>query len=251
MASNIERFSNRVANYVKYRPSYPPEVLDVFRKQMGMMPHSAIADIGSGTGISTRLFLENGNSVYGVEPNDGMRQAAREFLKDFPNFRSINGTAENTNLPDDSVHIVIAAQAFHWFDPEKTRAEFRRILKPDGYVALMWNIRQMDSTPFLRDYEQFLLRFGTDYKFVRHENITSEDIEAFFQRPVEMASYRNVQVLDLDGLKGRALSASYVPDEAQPIFPQMIDELSVLFEKYQSQGKIEIIYDTNIYYTKF
>jgi ubiquinone/menaquinone biosynthesis C-methylase UbiE len=218
---------------------------------MGLTAKSVIADIGSGTGISSRLFVENGNIVYGVEPNEAMRQAAENYLAQFPTFKSTNGTAEGTGLPDRSVNFVVAAQAFHWFEQEKTRTEFKRILRPGGYVALFWNIRQMDSTPFLRDYEQFLLKYGTDYKFVRHENITREDITAFFREPFSTASFKNVQILDLDGLKGRALSASYVPAETDPIFPQMVSELSELFEKHQSQGKIEIIYDTDVHYSKF
>ena len=251
MTDTVERFSNRVKNYAKYRPTYPPEVLKVFRDEMGLTAKSVMADIGSGTGISSKLFLENGNVVFGVDPNEAMREAAEEDLSRFPNFKSTSGTAENTGLPDRSIDIVTAAQAFHWFDHQKTRAEFKRILRPGGHVALMWNIRQIDSTPFLRDYEQFLLKYGTDYKFVRHENITREDIAAFFQRPFPTASFKNVQIFDFDGLKGRALSASYVPAETDPIFPQMVSELSELFEKHQSQGKIEIIYDTDVHYSKF
>ncbi len=182
MASTVERFSNRVENYVKYRPGYPPEVLGLFRNEMGLTPDSVIADVGSGTGISSRLFLENGNEVFGVEPNDAMRAAAEEFLAAFPNFHSRNGTAENTGLPDASVDLVIAAQAFHWFDPEKTRTEFKRILKEDGFVALIWNERQLATTPFLREYEQFLLKFASDYTKVRHENIDEEKLSDFFGR---------------------------------------------------------------------
>src|SRR5215212_4335478 len=151
---------------------------------------------------------------------------------------------------DTSVDLVIAAQAFHWFDQEKTRAEFKRALRPSGYVALMWNIRQLDSTPFLHEYETFLLKYGTDYKFVRHENITEAEIEMFFQHPFSQAAFKNVQVFEFDGLKGRALSASYVPSEQNPVFPQMIEDLRVLFEKHQSQGKIEIIYDTKVYFAR-
>src|SRR4051812_35209407 len=119
MSDTVERFSNRVANYVKYRPGYPPEILEIFRDEMNLTGDSVVADIGSGTGISARVFLENGNPVFGVEPNAAMRAAAKEFLKSFPQFESVEGTAEATNLPDRSVDLVIAAQAFHWFDHEK------------------------------------------------------------------------------------------------------------------------------------
>ncbi len=121
MSDTVERFSNRVENYVKYRPGYPREVLDLFRDEMNLTENSVIADIGSGTGISAKLFLENGNEVFGVEPNAAMRGAAEEFLREFPKFKSVDGTAENTNLPDNSVDLVVAAQAFHWFDKDKTR----------------------------------------------------------------------------------------------------------------------------------
>src|SRR6476469_2466819 len=167
MSSSVERFSNRVENYVKYRPTYPPEILGVFRSEMGLNKQTVVADVGSGPGILTRLFLENGNVTFGVEPNNAMRQAAQTILKDFQNFRSVSGTAEATTLPDASVDIITAAQAFHWFDPEPTKAEFRRILKPGGWVSLIWNMRQLDSTPFLREYEQFILDNAVDYEQVR------------------------------------------------------------------------------------
>ena len=141
--NTVERFSNRVANYVKYRPGYPKEILDVFRDEMNLRTDSIIADVGSGTGISSKVFLENGNKVHGVEPNAAMREAAEEFLNNFPQFESVDGTSEATNLPDDSVDFIIAAQAFHWFEPNKTRPEFKRILREGGYVALIWNERQI------------------------------------------------------------------------------------------------------------
>ena len=162
--NTVERFSNRVENYVKYRPGYPPEMLDFFRDELNLQKSSVIADIGSGTGISARLFLENGNKVFGVEPNEPMREAAEEFLQDFPNFESINGTAENTTLADKSVDFITAAQAFHWFDKVKVPLEFRRILRDNGHIVLIWNKRAIDSNDFLRDYENFLLEFGTDYE---------------------------------------------------------------------------------------
>lgn len=179
MTNTIERFSNRVSNYVKYRPGYPGEVLQLFRDEMGLNETSVIADIGSGTGISSKLFLENGNKVFGVEPNTPMRAAAEELLLDFGNFKSIDGTAEKTNLPDSSVDFVIAAQAFHWFDAEKTRNEFKRILKENGYVALIWNERQLKTTEFLVDYENFLLKFANDYAKVRHDKVNEESLEIF------------------------------------------------------------------------
>lgn len=250
MSDTIERFSNRVENYVKYRPSYPPEVLDLFRDEMNLQTHSAIADIGSGTGISSKIFLENGNSVYGVEPNAIMREAAEEFLKDFPRFTSIDGTSENSNLPDNSVDFVIAAQAFHWFDKEKTRPEFKRILRENGFVALIWNERQLDTNEFLIDYENLLKKFGSDYEKVRHDNLDEKMFRDFFQTEFQSRTFLNVQTLDFQGLKGRILSSSYMPSETDALFSPMINELKLLFENHAEKGKIQVLYNTNIFFTR-
>lgn len=250
MTSTVERFSNRVENYIKYRPNYPKEILEVFRDEMNLTENSVIADIGSGTGISARLFLENGNEVFGVEPNAAMREAAEDFLKDFPRFQSVDGTAENTNLPADSVDFVIAAQAFHWFDKNKTPAEFRRILRRDGFAVLIWNERQLDSNAFLRDYEELLKKYGTDYEKVRHDNLDKEIFEKFFQVDFSVKTFLNVQMLDFEGLKGRLLSSSYMPSETDSRFEPMLIELQRLFEKYAESGKIQILYNTNIFYTR-
>lgn len=223
----------------------------MFREEMNLTNDSVVADIGSGTGISAKVFLENGNTVFGVEPNALMRRAAEEFLKDFPNFRSIDGTAENTTLPDASVDFVTAAQAFHWFDPERTGAEFRRILRPGGFVALIWNERLLETNEFLRGYENFLIRYGRDYEKVRHDNIDENKLNEFFARRFSRRTFRNIQRLDFDGLQGRMLSSSYMPSESDGRFPQLAAELKSLFDKYAENGKIEILYDTNIFYTRF
>src|SRR5580765_5018374 len=156
MTDTVERFSSRVANYVKYRPHYPREIIGFLEANCGLTHESIIADIGCGTGISSRLFLENCNRVIGVEPNVAMRAAAEEQLAEFTEFTAVDGTSDQTTLPDASVDMVLAAQAFHWFDAEKTRPEFRRILKPGGYTVLVWNERQLDTTPFLVEYEALL-----------------------------------------------------------------------------------------------
>ena len=251
MTSTVERFSNRVENYAKYRPGYPPEMLEFFKEHLGLTPASIVADIGSGTGLSSKPFLENGNIVYAVEPNAGMRAAAEGFLKPFPNFRSIDSTAIKTTLDDRSIDFIIAAQAFHWFDPEATRAELKRILKPGGYVALIWNERQLDSTPFLREYEQLLLKFATDYEKVRHENIDEEKLSSFFQRSFQKRTFANNQIHDLAGLKGRLLSSSYMPAEDDRNFEPMMAELQALFAKHAEGGKITILYDTNVFCSQF
>ncbi len=250
MASTVERFSNRVENYLKYRPGYPTEMMVFFRNELGLTKASVIADIGSGTGLSSKPFLENGNVVYGVEPNEGMRLAAERSLNGFDNFKSIEGASDHTTIKDGSVDLVIAAQAFHWFEPESTHCEFKRILKPGGYVVLIWNERQLDTTSFLIEYERLLLKFANDYEKVRHENIDEEKLAAFFQTRFDRQTFANQQICDFDGLKGRLLSSSYMPAEGDQKYKPMIAELQALFAKHEQGGKIEIRYDTNIFYTQ-
>jgi len=248
MENTVKRFSDRVENYVKYRPGYPPEVLGLFRDEMNLSASSVVADIGAGTGISSKIFAANGNEVLGVEPNELMREAAEEFLRDFPNFRATRGTAENTTLAENSVDFVVAAQAFHWFDETNTRKEFKRILKNDGFVVLLWNERQLDTTAFLRDYESFLVEFGTDYEKVRHDNITKETLLNFFQTDFRQAVFQNRQTVDFNGLKGRMLSSSYMPSAENPRFAEMLKKLESLFAEHAENGRIDILYNTKIFY---
>lgn len=251
MSETVERFSNRVDNYVKYRPSYPAEMLEVFRNEMNLRENSVIADIGSGTGISSKTFLEAGCRVIGVEPNTAMRAAAEEFLRDFPRFESVNGTAEQTNLPAQTVDLIIAAQAFHWFDVQKTPLEFKRILRDDGFVALIWNERQIGTNEFLREYEQLLKKYGRDYEKVRHDRLDKKILENFFQREFSLKTYPNAQTLDFQGLRGRIASSSYMPPESDPLFEPMTVELRGLFDNHSEKGRIKLLYDTNIFYTRF
>jgi SAM-dependent methyltransferase len=217
---------------------------------MNLRTDSVVADIGSGTGLSAKLFLENGNQVYGVEPNAAMRAAAEEFLSVFPNFVSVDGTSEDTTVPNDSVDIVIAAQAFHWFDPVPTRAEIQRITKENGHVALIWNERQLDTTPFLRDYEELLMKFANDYNAVRHDNVTEEKLSEFFGGKFEHKIFENHQVFDFEGLKGRLLSSSYMPSDDDPRFVPMSAALRDVFAKHEEGGRITVFYDTNVFYSE-
>lgn len=250
MTDSVERFSNRVANYVKYRPDYPREVVAFLENTCGLTPESIIADVGCGTGISSRLFLDKGNRVIGVEPNVAMRAAAVEYLAGFPKFTTACGTSEATGLRDASVDFVIAAQAFHWFNPVETRPEFYRILKPGGYIVLIWNERQLDTTAFLIEYEAFLVKYANDYGTVRHENIHSEQLSDFFQKEYGSVTFENIQVFDFDGLRGRMLSASYMPNESDPRFGDMINELRSIFAKHAENDRIKVFYDTNVYYSR-
>ncbi|MBK6749288.1 MAG: methyltransferase domain-containing protein [Acidobacteria bacterium] len=250
MTDTVERFSNRVENYVKYRPDYPREIVAYLEAYCGLTRESVVADVGCGTGISCRMFLENGNRVFGVEPNAAMRAAAVRQLAEFPWFIAIDGTSEATTLDNASVDLVVAAQAFHWFDPDWTRPESRRILRPGGYIVLIWNERQLDATPFLVEYEAFLLKYANDYGNVRHENIADAELRGFFQQDYGSAIFQNEQVFDFDGIKGRMLSSSYMPSETADVFPAMIAELEALFAKHAENGKIKVSYDTRVYFSQ-
>jgi SAM-dependent methyltransferase len=243
-----QRFSNRVSDYVRYRPHYPPAVLDRLREGIGLTPRMVIADVGSGTGISTELFLQNGNPVFAIEPNPEMRAAAERLLGTCANFHSINGTAEATTLPDGSVDCVVAAQAFHWFDPKKARAEFRRILCGDGWVVLLWNTRLKDATAFSRAYERLLLTFGTDYAQVQHERIKAADLRRFFFAGYRRRTLPNQQVFDFVALKGRLLSSSYAPAADRPQHAPMLAALQKIFQTHQGNGRVWLDYQTQIYF---
>jgi ubiquinone/menaquinone biosynthesis C-methylase UbiE len=244
----LTRFSDKVDNYIKYRPHYPEDVVTYLQNEGVIFENSVVADIGSGTGISTELFLPNVKKVYGVEPNDNMRNAGEKLLSHYDNFISINGEAENTTLPDNSIDVVTAGQAFHWFDVEKSRKEFNRILKDRGYVVLMWNARQLSGTPFLDEYEKLLLEFGTDYIKVRHESV-SHEIKVKFYGNDKFASkkFYNEQILDYEGLKGRLLSSSYIPRHGEHGYDEMLEELRKIFDKHNKEGKIKVIYNTEVY----
>src|SRR5580704_9989667 len=242
------RFSSRVEKYVRYRPSYPTEVLDLLRKQCGLTSDSIVADVASGTGIFTRLLLENGNRVFGVEPNDEMRRAGEEYLASYARFTSVDGTAEATTLPDHGMDIVTAAQAAHWFDRAKARREFVRILKPGGWTVLIWNERETDSTPFLRNYEKLLLTYGTDYQEVRHERTTDEIAGFFAPSPFQSAVLEMRQDCDYDALEGRLLSSSYVPNSDHPQYNPMLRDLRKLFDAHQANGQVLLAYVTRVYY---
>lgn len=243
-----ERFSQKVENYLKYRPHYPPAVIELLQAEIGLAPQWAIADVGSGTGFSAELFLANGNRVYGVEPNGPMRAAGESYLASYPNFVSVAATAEETTLSDASVDMVLAGQAMHWFDLPKARAEFLRILRGDRWVTLMWNSRD-ENDPFQQDYEQMLLRFGTDYVEVRHTNLEDENIGAFFgPQGCVKRTFRNSQTVDLQGLTGRVMSSSYLPVPGDPNYEPMVAALGELFLRHEVDGRLAFNYHTDVFY---
>lgn len=245
--SPTQRFSDRVENYVRYRPSYPHEIVTLLQSQHDLTADSVVADLGSGTGISAALFLQAGCTVHAVEPNREMREAAERLLGHHAHFHSVAGSAEITTLADHSMDFVVAAQAFHWFDAGAVRQECDRILKPGGWVVLIWNERQLDASPFLRSYENLLLEFSTDYATVRHENIDTGKLSQFFIGPYETHVFANAQHFDFEGLKGRLLSSSYAPAAGHPRHEPMIQELRRLFDEHQQGGSVTFSYDTKVH----
>jgi SAM-dependent methyltransferase len=249
MIDSTQRFSKRVDNYVKYRPGYPQAVIELFAAECGLTPEALIADVGSGTGLLSKLFLNNGNRVLGVEPNREMREAGERLLADAPGFTSVDGTAEATTLATSSVDFVTAGQAFHWFDRARARVEFARILKPRGWVALVWNERRTAKNLFLAGYERLLTTYGNDYAQVNHTLIDPGVIDGFFAPSAWSArKFDNLQIFDFDGLKGRLLSSSYSPEPDQPSYQPMLDALKALFDAHQRDGRVAFEYDTTVYY---
>ncbi len=248
MSDSTVRFSSRVAAYVRYRPRYPAAIVPALARECGLAPEAVIADLGSGTGFLAELFLENGNLVYGVEPNREMREAGARLLARYPRFTSVDGRAEATTLAAASVELVTAGQAFHWFDRPAARREFARILKPSGWVVLVWNVRRKTATAFLRAYERLLLEYSIDYRTVDHSNVTDEVIADFFAPGTfTVLSFENPQVFDYDGLEGRLMSSSYVPESGHPNHAPMLAALRGLFAEHQVAGTVTFEHDTRLY----
>ena len=243
-----KRFSDRAEDYARHRPGYPREILQVLGTWCHLLQEHAIADIGSGTGLLSQIFLENGNRVFSVEPNAEMRAAGEEFLRQYPLFTSVAGSAEATTLPDDSVDFVAAAQAFHWFEMESARREFQRILRPGGRAIVLWNERLLNETPFLREYEALLRRFGTDYAKVHESYPRNEQMLEFFGKN-EFTSHAlpNYQDFDFEGLSGRLRSSSYAPAPGHPQFEPMMQGLRRIFDAHQVNGKVRMEYRTRVY----
>lgn len=242
-----KRFSNRVENYVKYRPHYPKDMIDFLKNECGLNRKTKIADIGSGTGISSELFLENGNEVFAVEPNNEMRNAAEKIFSALKNFISIDGTAEETTLQSNSIDMIISGQAFHWFDRRKCKTEFKRILKKNGFVVLMWN-EKTHSNNFMNSYYDLLKTYGTDYEKVNHELVTDGTIEEFYlPDEVKIKIFNYQHSLDYEGLEGRLLSSSYIPLEGEN-YNAMIGDLKKFFSENNTNGKVNMEYETHVYY---
>ncbi|MFT3827122.1 MAG: class I SAM-dependent methyltransferase [Chitinophagaceae bacterium] len=244
---STKRFSDRAEGYVQFRPGYPASIVDYLQDEYALTTGKVIADIGAGTGISTALFLHAGYEVFAVEPNEPMMNKAIELLAQFPGFHAIPGTAENTLLEAGSIDLVVAGQAFHWFQKEKCKEEFKRILKDDGVVALFWNERRV-HTPFEKDYEALIAKYARKNMRVDHRDTDLEKIAEFFAPyPVDLQLFPNEQVFNFDGLKGRLLSSSYMPLAGEEGYDAMITALQQLYEQYRQNDTIIINYDTKLY----
>ena len=248
MNDATKRFSDRVENYVRYRPSYPPALITSLQARANLTPASTVADLGSGTGILTALLLAAAGRVYAVEPNAAMRSAAEAQLGRDPGFTSVAATAEATRLGDASVDLITVAQAFHWFDRPACRREFFRILRPAGHVALIWNERQTDASPFLADYERLLQTQATGYDQATHSRIDEVAIrELFWLAPIERIETPNDQSFDLAGLVGRTLSSSYTPNPGQPGHAAFQAGLEQIFHRHAQAGRVTFRYVTRLY----
>ncbi|MGD1905129.1 MAG: class I SAM-dependent methyltransferase [Leptolyngbyaceae cyanobacterium] len=241
-----QRFSSRVADYVKYRPTYPPQLLNALQERLSSA--ATVADIGSGTGIFTRLLLDKGFTVFAVEPNDAMGHQAEADLSTYPHFRSVAGRAEATTLPNHSVDCITCAQAFHWFATPAAVSEFQRILRPGGFVALIWNQRRIQGSSFTEGYEALLREYAIDYPKVRHENITGDRIRQLFSGfDLSTTTYDNHQDLGWQGLKGRLESCSYCPPIDHPHYQPLFAKLQSLFADQARSGQVRMVYDVLVY----
>jgi SAM-dependent methyltransferase len=243
------RFSSRVENYIKCRPNYPQAVIATLREECQLTAAALIADIGSGTGFLTELFLKNGNRVLAVEPNREMREAGEHLLRDYSGFHSVAGRAEATTLADQSVDFVVAGQAFHWFDLRKARSEFLRILKPAGWVMLVWNEREAGATPFLVAYERLLQRYATDDARLRYKQVYDTTLADFYGvHGFKSRTFSHRQDFDYAGVQGRLLSSSYTPEAGHLNHEPMLAELSRIFRAHQINGRVTLEYTTRMYY---
>ena len=248
-SGSVQRFSGRAQNYTRFRPAYPPGIVTALHAECGLSRASLIADVGAGTGHLATLFLENGNRVFAVEPNEDMRKAGEERLGHYGGFQSVAGIAEATTLAEASVDFVVAGQALHWFDPERARREFARILRKDGWVAVIWNQMHITATPFLRRLGRLLEKYAIDRPTLDHrERDATVSQELFRPNRFAMKQFAHQEHLDLRALEGRLLSFSYVPHRDHPSHSEMLRELTSLFVAHEAAGRVEFFYTATMFY---
>jgi SAM-dependent methyltransferase len=250
-----ERFSNRADAYVRGRPSYPQQLVDHLQQVGALKRGQLIVDLGVGTGLSAEPFLRSGYSVIGVEPNEAMRLTGDQQLAAYAakggTYRSVAGTAEATTLPDDIADLVIAGQAFHWFNVERAAIEARRILRPGGWAALIWNDRQSTGSAFLAGYEALLRTHGVDYANTGHRHIDEKGIAQFFA-PAQalVVTFDNPRELELEDLLALAGSASYLPAPGDSRHAAMLSALNALFDAHEQNGSVQMMYQTRMHYAR-
>jgi SAM-dependent methyltransferase len=243
-----ERFSARAEHYRRYRPGYPAAAIELLAARCGLAAAAVVADVGSGTGILSEQLLGRGARVIGIEPNDSMRAAAEERLGAEARFRSVAATAEATTLPPASVDLWVAAQAFHWFDAARARAEALRVLRGQAWAALLWNERPPDPGAFLTEYEALLHRHALEYATITARRVDEPSMREFLGAAMECERFPNQQLLDYAGLEGRLLSSSYAPEHGHPQHVPMLAGLRTIFERHQRNGEIIFPYETRVYF---
>jgi SAM-dependent methyltransferase len=243
-----ERFSTRVDNYARYRPGYPRAAIDLLEARCGLAPGAVVADVGAGTGILTELLLERGARSLAIEPNDAMRAACEARLARTPGFASVKGSAEATGLEAASIDLIVAGQAFHWFDVPRARREALRVLRPGGWGALLWNERPPQATAFLADYEALLMRCAAEYAAIKASRADETSMRGYFGGTMQLATFPNQQILDFAGLEGRLMSSSYAPEPGHPQHAPMLAGLREVFARHARDGRIEFPYQTLVYF---
>jgi SAM-dependent methyltransferase len=245
--AGVQRFTNRVEDYALYRPGYPPEVTTLAKQFFDLPLGATVADVGSGTGKLSVEFLQAGFSVFGVEPNAAMRRAASHDLSTWEQFHNLAGIAEALPLRDDSVHLVVAGQAFQWFDQVRVRRECMSVLHPGGGVMLIWNNRRTASNAFLQEYEAMLLHHCPDYHNVGNKHYEAVEIAAFFGGRHESACLRYQQHMNLTALEGRIFSSSYTPASG-PARQGLEQATRRLFAAHAVADRVCVDYDTEVFY---
>jgi len=248
MMRPTERFTSRVENYARYRPGYAPAAIDLLAARCGLSPSAVVADVGSGTGILSELLLERGAQVTGVEPNDAMRAAAEEQLGAQVRFRSVRGTAESTTLASASIDLLVAGQAFHWFEPRAARREALRVLKPGGWAGLLWNEHPPAGSAFLADYDALLRRYAAEYDGIVQRRADEAGMREFLGGTLERATFPNPRTYDLAALTGRLMSASYAPEPGHPQHAPLLAGLAAVFHRHAVNGAIVFPYETRVYF---